>query len=210
MLQNESVMASILITCPDCKKQLNGPAELVGKKVRCKSCGHAFAVKATRTGPSAAPVQKAGARKGPQQDLDGKNPYRLSDILPTHRCPQCAADMEEDDIICVRCGYNTQTRLRHTTLRTYETTATDRMLWLTPGVLSAIGMLVLIGIIGFLWLPFGLPKLSGEGENKAWWGHFSIQVYGSVLCGFLGWVAGKFAFGRLIAHPNPPEKLRYR
>ena len=28
--------STILITCPDCRRQLNGPAELQGKRVRCK------------------------------------------------------------------------------------------------------------------------------------------------------------------------------
>jgi DNA-directed RNA polymerase subunit RPC12/RpoP len=209
-MESAAMATSIVITCPDCRKQLNGPAELEGKRVRCKSCGHAFTVKATRGAKKVAPAQAASSRKDRLEDQDGKNPYRLSDILPTHRCPQCAADMEEDAIICVRCGYNTETRLRHTTVRTYETTAVDRMVWLTPAILSAIALLVLLGIIGFLWLPFGLSRLAGEGENRAWWGHYSIQVYGSVVCAFLGWAAGRFAFKRLILHPNPPEKIRYR
>ena len=38
--------ATMLITCPDCKKALKGPTELQGKKIRCKSCGHTFVVKA--------------------------------------------------------------------------------------------------------------------------------------------------------------------
>jgi DNA-directed RNA polymerase subunit RPC12/RpoP len=203
--------ATIRITCPDCQKQLNGPAELQGKRVRCKSCGHAFTVKATRAAARDTDSAKTGSAgtQRPKAD-DPKNPYRLSDILPTHRCPQCAAELEEDAVICIRCGYNTETRLRHTTVRTYETTAFDRLMWLTPAVICVGVVLILIGVIGFLWLPFGLPKLSGEGENKAWWGHFSIQVYGSVLAAFLGWTAGKFAFRRLILHPSPPEKLRYQ
>jgi DNA-directed RNA polymerase subunit RPC12/RpoP len=202
--------STILITCPDCRRQLNGPAELQGKRVRCKSCGHAFTVKAPKAPARDAVGAKGGsARTDRREPDDAKNPYRLSDILPTHRCPQCAAELEEDAIICVRCGYNTETRLRHTTLRTYETTAFDRVLWLTPGIICVIVALILVGVIGFLWLPFGLPKLSGEGENKAWWGHFFFQVYGSVMCAFFIWGAGRFAFRRLIIHPNPPEKLRY-
>jgi DNA-directed RNA polymerase subunit RPC12/RpoP len=52
-------MANILITCPKCKKQLPGPAELQGKKIRCKSCGQAFVVKA------AAPTKGAPAKTVP-------------------------------------------------------------------------------------------------------------------------------------------------
>jgi len=53
--------ATILVTCPDCKKQLKGPAELQGKKVRCKFCGHTFTV--TVDAPSKAPAGKSASAK---------------------------------------------------------------------------------------------------------------------------------------------------
>src|SRR5262245_9791594 len=36
--------AIMIITCPSCSKQSKGPAELSGKKLRCKACGHTFVV----------------------------------------------------------------------------------------------------------------------------------------------------------------------
>src|SRR5205085_6093737 len=42
--------ATIVVACPNCQKQLKGPAEIQGKKVRCKSCGHTFSVSQQSTG----------------------------------------------------------------------------------------------------------------------------------------------------------------
>ena len=114
------------------------------------------------------------------EDADGKNPYKMSDVIKVSRCPQCAADMEEGDIICLNCGYNTQTRVRTHTIKTYETTAFDWVIWLTPGVLCAIAVLIMIGVIVFFWVPVGLPRLAAVGtEKEAWWGHFSLRIYGT-------------------------------
>jgi len=208
--------ASIDIVCPECKKELKGPAELVGKKIRCKSCGGIFVVAAPKAVASRKSASAAAAPAKPAapdyraEDREGKNPYKLSDIVRTSRCPQCAYDMEEGDIICLHCGYNTQTRMRMGTVKVYETTATDRIGWLTPGVLCVLAILILIGVIIFLWIPAGLPRLAnvGDPEKAAWWGHFSLRIYGTVGAAALGWWCGKFAFKRLILHPTPPDKLK--
>src|SRR5262249_32290099 len=158
---------TILITCPDCKKQLRGPAEILGKRVRCKSCGHTFVVKSmpspTSAAPQAPPVkaqatptaeeekqtydfaktyvagpppkapaapQPVKSTPSPSPQADEK-PYTMTDVLQTaRRCPQCAAEMEEGDVVCLECGYNTETRVRHSTLKTYETTAGEWTAWL--------------------------------------------------------------------------------
>src|SRR5207302_5001730 len=142
----------------------------VGKKIRCKSCKATFRVKepkaAAQRGASTAQAGGTQAAAASSmgyalEDADGKNPYRMSDVITSSRCPQCAADMEEGDIICLNCGYNTQTRYRVQTVKTYETTVVDRALWLTPGVLCVLLVLVLIGVIVWMWVPAGLVKLAG-------------------------------------------------
>jgi hypothetical protein len=204
-------MASIDITCPECKKQLKGPEELIGKKIRCKSCKATFTVKAPGK-KGAAVSQGAKARDAESyafEDEDGKNPYKMSDVVRSSRCPQCAADMEEGDIICLNCGYNTQTRIRHQTVKTYETTFADWILWLTPAVLAIVLILALIGGVVWLWVPAGMPRLADVGgANEAWWGHFSIRIYGSVIGAGICWWCGKFAFKRLVLHPTPPERVK--
>jgi hypothetical protein len=202
-------MASIDITCPDCKKQLKGPEELVGKKIRCKSCKAVFTVKAPRKGAAVSQSARDDAATYAMEDAEGKNPYKMSDVVKSLRCPQCAADMEDGDIICLNCGYNTLTRVRHHTVAIYETTFVDWILWLMPGVLAVFLVLVVIGGVVWMWLPAGLPRLAHVGtENEAWWGHFSIRIYGSVIGAGICWWMGKFAFKRLITHVKPPEKQK--
>lgn len=209
--------ATIVITCPECKKQLKGPAELQGKQVRCKACGKVFAVGAAAPGkkPAASAGKNAGgpAAKAktaaappsrPTEEVE-KDPYGLTDIGQTNRCPQCAAELESPDaVVCLNCGYNTRTRQRMTTIRTYAHTPLDWMLWLGPGILCALAVLALIGLICFLWIPAGLEKAAGN----AWWGHFSVQIYGSAIAAGVAWTAAKFAFRRLVKNPRPPEKFK--
>ena len=204
--------AMIVITCPECKKQLKGPAELQGKRVRCKSCGQVFAVRAAAPGKAApatkkTPVQapKATAPPPPSEEESAKNPYQLTDILQSNRCPQCAAEFESSEsIICLNCGYNTRTLQRMSTVRTFAHTPLDWSIWLAPGILCALAVLALIGLVCFLWIPAGLESVAGE----AWWGHFSVQIYGTALAAGVAWLAGKFAYRRLVLNTRPPEKLK--
>jgi DNA-directed RNA polymerase subunit M/transcription elongation factor TFIIS len=201
----------IVITCPECKKQLKGPAEMEGKRVRCKACGQVFAAHASAPGKTAPAAKKASSATAaktksappPPPEDDGKNPYGLTEITLSNRCPQCAALMESDDsIICLNCGYNTQLRHRMTTISTYAHTPLDWTIWLGPGILCALASLTGIGTICFLWLV--LPGLAAG----AWWGHLSIQIYGSALAAGIAWIAGKFAYKRLVKQPRPPEKFK--
>lgn len=207
--------AQILITCPECKKQLKGPAELQGKRIRCKACGQVFAVGAAAPKKSAAAPGKASGAPAakaksapppaPPEEEVAKNPYQLTDIQLASRCPQCAAKLESPDaVVCLNCGYNTRSRQRMTTIRTYAHTPLDWLSWLAPGILCALAVLAAIGLVCFLWIPAGLPSVAGE----AWWGHFSVQIYGSFFAGVAAWIAGKFAFRRLVQNPRPPEKFK--
>jgi len=211
--------ATIVIRCPECKRQNKGPAELQGKKVRCKACGHTFMVKAPDRSKSGSPA-KTASKKAPapaveqQDDEDGgKNPYQLTDVVLVPRCPQCAHEMESADaIVCLNCGYNTQTRIRMKTVKTYAHTPFDWILWLAPGVLCVLGLLVALGIIVFLWIPAGLPAIHAQNKD-AWWSCEKPlfnweQVWGTVPTAFAGWAAGVFAFKRLVLHPRPPEKYK--
>src|SRR5207244_6402516 len=122
-----------------------------GKLIRWKGCGQVFAVRAPAASKSAAvgkkgsAVQAAQAKPAapapPPQDAESeKNPYKLTDIVLATRCPQCAAAMESPEaVVCLNCGYNTSTRRRMTTIRTYAHTPLDWLIWLAPGILCALG-----------------------------------------------------------------------
>jgi DNA-directed RNA polymerase subunit RPC12/RpoP len=206
--------ALMLITCPECKKQSKGPVELQGKSVRCKACGKVFAVRAPAAAKSAGKPPSSGQAKKPQaaapppprkEDEVAKDPYQLTDIVLTARCPQCAAQLEsEDAVVCLNCGYNMRMRQRMKTIRTYAHTPLDWTIWLAPGILCALAVLALVGLICFLAIPAGLEQMAGE----AWWGHLSIRIYGSAVAAGIAYIAGKYAFRRLVRNPRPPEKFK--
>ena len=243
--------AMISFTCPECKTQLKGPADMQGKKARCKRCSHIFVLKANapavptspapanrgkpaqptnapaRTSPGK-PAGKKPAEPEPQteamtysfQDEDtevlaegaksttpsshSQNPYGVTDLDLAPRCPFCAQEMEsEDAIICLHCGYNTQTRSHPAVKRTYANTGGEIFLWLLPGIGCAIGILALIGFVCYLWL-----QLDPKDYTKVWYGDFiaPAQIWGSIVSAGVAFFLGRFAIKRLIFHPTPPEK----
>src|SRR5262245_28117899 len=111
---------SILVSCPNCQKQIRAPEGARGKKVRCKSCGEIFPLSAppgAKAPPAPAKAKpKTGRARFEDEDDDG-NPYDVTTLDLTPRCPACAGEMEsEEAIICLSCGYNTMTRQKAQTL----------------------------------------------------------------------------------------------
>ncbi len=271
--------ATITITCPKCKAQLKGPAELGGKRVRCKRCNEAFVIPASTrpdpptpsrprpAPPAASPVRPAArpappspktpapktpapripvasqsappseekplytfisddealaqiqsfkAKASPGSDFQtiqsqpagaaDRNPYGLEDISLKPRCPHCANEMPSATaVVCLNCGYNTQTRAHIRTKRTYENTPHDRFMWKLPGFLCAAAALGAIGFIVFLWV--GLHPLA-EQNKSAWWTFFDalwFQIWMSVFCAAAAWFTGQMAYRRLVLEPEPPE-----
>ncbi len=137
---------------------------------------------------------------------DESNPYGVTDIDLARRCPYCAHEMDEEDVICLNCGYNTQTRKHHETQRTYANTSGEVFMWLLPGILCVLGIFALIGLDLFWW--FGL--------QSNWWNtvdgwevpnlSYGIRVWGVVVSLYFIYRQAKFAFQRLILHPTPPEE----
>jgi hypothetical protein len=226
----------MVITCPGCNKQFKGPTALEGRKVRCKVCGQVFEVsKAAAVEDEESPVLAVAVEEeepkpakpakpvkpakpkgkpvppgkgGDHHEEEGSTPYAVTHLDLSPRCPHCAADMEEGAILCLHCGYNTQTRQHFETRRTLEHTGAEKVLWILPAVVCIILVLCLLGFIIFVWVQFpGLEK-----ENKeAWWvvivyGLFA-RIYSTVFSLAIMWTAGKFAFKRLVLHPTPPEKI---
>jgi DNA-directed RNA polymerase subunit RPC12/RpoP len=234
--------ATISISCPKCKKQLNLPETLKGKKIRCKDCGTVFPVEvgkpaakpaAAKTAagddegggaygfmaddapvapppPPPSPPKPAPATKGKKgkgdDDEDGANPYGVTETDLTPRCPHCAKEMESAEaIICLHCGYNTQTRVKPQVKRVYDITPQDRTMWIIPGIVNVFLIFFLIGLdIFFL---YGLDKtwewLDNETTEALSKGIRTWFVGGSL---FAMWKCGRFAVHRLIIQPVPPEE----
>jgi predicted Zn finger-like uncharacterized protein len=164
---------TFVIACPDCAKQVKVSDEHVGKRVKCKECGHVYPVTApdgtpaqkTKMAPTSdkakapapKPKPKASAPPAPPSPQPEKpnladdpeydpNKYTLEatdDTLP--RCPFCAKEMESQEaMICLHCGYNTRTRTRPQVKAVYQPSFIEMFMWLLPGILC---FLTIIGML---------------------------------------------------------------
>jgi hypothetical protein len=210
--------ATITVACPECHKQIKAPAEVLGKKIRCKGCGHAFAVKAgpAKAGPGtpstaikAGPAPKvpgpqASPSRRPVDEEENSNPYVVSaDEHGVARCPNCANELEsEDAILCLFCGYNSQTRQQAKTRKVHETTGFDIFLWLLPGIACVLTILLLIGVD--IWYCLEI-----DGYVKDEWyefvSHGAAKMWVVIISLFLMYYAGRFAIKRLLIDNVPPE-----
>lgn len=140
-------------------------------------------------------------------DPDDENPYGITEMDLTARCPHCAKEMEsEDAIICLHCGYNTQLRTNVSSKRVFETTFWDWCKWLAPGVLCVI---MILGLIGFdYFFVIGLKEawwdpMDSSMEHTSFSQGIRLWVVASTV--WVMWRAAKFAFRRLVLNPRPPE-----
>ncbi len=56
----------LVLTCPKCSQQLQAPAELAGKQVRCSKCGTIFAVGVPAPAPAPLPAPAPPPQQPPQ------------------------------------------------------------------------------------------------------------------------------------------------
>jgi hypothetical protein len=191
--------ATITITCPKCHKQSNAPADVVGKKVRCKACGNIFPV------PGKSAAGKAGAAAKPQDDEEeeGSDPYAVSDLKLSARCPNCANEMEsEESVICLHCGYNTQTRIQSRLKKTHDTTGLDYFLWLLPGISCVIGIILLI--VWDIWFCTQIDDYVKD-EWYEFVGSGAVKLWQTIATVFIMFAMLMFAIKRLIFNYTPPE-----
>jgi hypothetical protein len=228
--------ATIEVSCPECGKEIKVSAELEGKKIRCKACEEVFTVKparaakAAKSAKPAKPDPKAKAKPDPKaakkpdpktavkakappkpgadpDDLDDDgNPYGVTDLDMTPRCPHCAGEMEEDAIICLECGYNTMTRQRTETKKVFERTGRDWFLWLFPGVLSVISLILLI--VFDIWYLTRFDAMFPDPDD---WIRWTLGYGGVKLWVVIGTLFGMFwsivfIIRRLVLAPVPPER----
>jgi DNA-directed RNA polymerase subunit M/transcription elongation factor TFIIS len=190
--------STITITCPECDKQMKAPAGVIGKKIRCKSCGNVFPARAAK----AAAPKKAGPKK--DDDDEDASPYGITEDTFTPRCPQCANELESRDaVICLHCGYNIVTREKARMRKVRDITGWDKFVWLLPGIVCALVVVLLItGDIVYC------VKIQDWIDIEAWYffiAHLGIKIWLVLITIGIMYLAGKFAVRRLIFNYTPPE-----
>jgi DNA-directed RNA polymerase subunit RPC12/RpoP len=212
--------SSITVTCPECDKQLKASSDVLGKKIRCKACGATFVGRAAKEAPvKEAPVKEAPAKKAPakkgakpaQKDKPAPSANDDNDIAAygvTHeylgrRCPNCTTPLDEEQIVCLECGYHTLTRQRARTVKVVDTTGGDIFLHLLPGILCV----VLILIVLTLQLLY-IFMVNVEMFNEAWYdflGDKMCKIYSSLISALIIYKSGRFAVNRLFINNKPVE-----
>jgi predicted Zn finger-like uncharacterized protein len=235
-------VANLILNCPECKAKVRAPESALGKKIRCSACEHVFVAKQPgKAGPpekkkpepaKAKPPEPAKSKQETlalQEDEDNpeftKKAYGVTGGGEVYRCPQCAAEMEGPEaVVCLECGFNTRTRSLGKTKKVKEAEASEKFLWLLPGVLCVLAIIVMItywcihhfampGWIWDNWKELSETKTRGEvvGDEKirGWYSFFfhpGIELWILIMFAFACYYSGKFAYKRLILEPNPPEK----
>lgn len=210
------------IVCPKCNKGFKGNPKLYGKRIRCRACDNAFVVRPPMPGeeedkkqmlrkeekapPIPAPAQASIPLEEEEDDADS-NPYGITTLDITPRCPNCANEMESADaIVCLFCGYNTMTRTWGKTEKVYETTWGDQLWWLAPGIFCLF--LIIFQIVAAVYYCVVWPtSVMGDGWWE-WTAHESLRMWVVVSGLFEMWALGYFCYSRFIMHPTPPEKKK--
>jgi ribosomal protein S27E len=211
---------AILIACPECDKKIHVPAEAVGKKIRCKSCEQVFVVPAPAGKQAAKPAAKTVPVKAPagksakpppkkppiDDDGDGK-PYGVTALDTAPRCPECANEMESAEaIICLTCGYNTVTRMKHQSRAVEHQTGGVWFWWLAPPITCAVFALIFL-TSDILYTAKILSWVGGPDADYAFLasGGFIIWAVWAPTVPLIVALT-TFAAKRLIFHPRPPER----
>ena len=105
----------IKVVCPKCKKALNAPDAMAGKKVKCPGC---MAVMDVPAGIAAFQGETKLAAKPAAPPAAAKPAAPLAAAAPGpatppakggNACPKCKKSLPADAIICVACGINIRT-----------------------------------------------------------------------------------------------------
>jgi hypothetical protein len=212
--------STITITCPECDKQLKASSDMLGKKIRCKGCGATFAARAPgKSAPAREPdkkdapadkSKKAQPKGKPASDEDDK-PYGVTEEYLGRRCPDCTEALDDEQVICLNCGYNTMTRIKGRVRKVRDITGGDIFLWLLPGIACALLVLILLGFD--LWY---IIQVDREMFGDAWYdfiGASGTKIWFNTINIYIMYLAGKFAIRRLVFNYMPPEveeKMDYK
>lgn len=84
-------MAEISFACPSCNQTLEAPEDMAGQVVECPSCQQQMTIPG-EVAPAEEEMAAAEVVEAPAPS--GK------------KCPECDADMDEDSVLCMHCGFH--------------------------------------------------------------------------------------------------------
>lgn len=116
-------MAEIYFSCPSCKAALALDESFAGQSVDCPSCEQSAVVPTAKirwncptcdtamAAPEGATGEKvACAECGAESEAPKPSMRKLSLHKEKKTCPDCEAEAEADQVICLQCGYNFETK----------------------------------------------------------------------------------------------------
>lgn len=187
---------TLTVTCGECKKVMKVPEVLAGKRIRCRGCNATLTVK-----KPAPPVAVAKA-DGSDDDWTKATAYGVERPDDQVRCAFCANDLEDGQVVCLKCGYNMQTRERHGVRVVHIQSGGDYFLWHLPSGLCVLVVLGCIALLTIIWTETpDLGDFFGYYFQQWRWG----AVYASFFLCCIIFYAGRFAVKRIFYHPHPPE-----
>lgn len=216
------------ISCPNCGKRLKVPANLEGKKLKCKDCQEVFQVRAPKAKAAPAAAKPAPPPPPPSPFLDddddddvpGKaaKPMTVVHEEDVPKCPHCAKELDPPDaVICVHCGYNNRTREKAETRKVYAADASDWLSHLGPAILLLLVAIALIGIDIYCavnmrsWLEGSAIEL----DEKDLTGRKKMIIPPGAFIAFIVAISMavivpcmRFALKRLIFNFKPQEKIK--
>ncbi|HQR06214.1 MAG TPA: hypothetical protein PLN21_05300 [Gemmatales bacterium] len=190
------------VTCGQCNKVMQVPEVLAGKRIKCRGCSGTLMVPKPAP-PKAATVVDEGKKGGMYEQAVAYGITKLDDQV---RCAFCASDLDDGQVVCLKCGYNMQTRERHGVRVLHKHTGGDYFLWHLPSGLCVLAVLFCIFGIVVVWTDFlDLGEFFTENVQKWKWG----AVYATAFLAWMIYLAGRFAIKRIFYHPHPPEVEKF-
>jgi len=202
-------MAAPIITCPACTKKFKTKAGLEGKRIKCPLCATPFVVPAVADQAKAKPAGAGSAsaqRVSWNAEDDNSDPYKLGEFDIRPRCPNCANLMESKEaVVCLFCGYNTQTREWGKTVKAMSITGSQHFMHMLPGIIFLT--LLLVVMYGVLYFSLELPRYVVD-TWASFLDHESMRMWIILILLAFMWVFGVIGYKRLILNPKPAEKVK--
>jgi hypothetical protein len=153
-------------------------------------------------------------------DDDNPNPYGLvHDDSEIPRCPHCAQELDPPDTkICLSCGYDLIGRRRHESKKVYAHTSADWMSHLGPAIGCVVLVLALLAVNIVCWINMNdwltgsildaQEKNKVTGKSVFYLSPLCFNLWIGVVSAGVMWLAGKFAFIRLVWNFKPEESIK--